>query len=314
MEWYYVLLIIILSLFFLYLIVYISLGLYVYNKMMVCKKAFKFEDIKEDSHWYCFKEELIKRQTEYFEYEKNASKHTIVNKRNIKLSSYLIKQDTNKTPRLVLFFHGYKATHAIDVCYCDMWMLKKGYDCMLVDQEGLGESEGKRMGFGIIDSENALEWIDYVNELYNHNVNIILCGVSMGASTVLYNACKEMENVKCIIADCGFTSMYDEMLYLLNGNRIFTSMIRGFLKIFWKRDIKLSTITSLNHSLYPVLFIHGKLDRFVPCNHTIKNYEACTSYKDILLVDMALHAESGLVESEKYKEKIDIFIQNVLKQ
>ena len=311
MEWYYVLLIIIGGLFLIYLIIFFILGLYVYNKAMICRDSIKFENINENSHWYCFKEELLRRQKEYLEYEKNATKHEIINKRHLKQVSYLIRQEKSEKPTLVLFFHGYKASHNIDICYCNMWMLKKGFDCMLPDQESLGESEGKRMGFGILDSQNALEWIDYVNELYNHNVNIILCGVSMGASTVLLNADKKMENVKAIIADCGFTSMYDEIKYLLKGSRILTSMVRLFLKIFWKQDIKQSTIDSLRNALYPVLFIHGKLDRFVPTVFSKQNYDACTSYKDILLVDMALHAESGLIDSDAYNQKIGEFLTHV---
>ena len=84
MEWYYVLLIIIGGLFWIYLIIFFILGLYVYNKVMVCKKSIKFEDINENSHWYCFKEELFKRQKEYLEYEKTATRHEIINKRNLK--------------------------------------------------------------------------------------------------------------------------------------------------------------------------------------------------------------------------------------
>lgn len=305
-----ILLIIICSLVVLLILLWLILGLYIYNVVMVCKKSNTIEDINENSHWYPFKEELIKRRSVYDEYENTATKHTIINKRGLKLTSYLVKQDQSEIPTLVIFAHGYRSARNMDALYADNWMLKKGYDTLLIDQEGTGESEGKRMGFGIYDSENLDEWIKYVNELYGSKVNIILCGVSMGANTVLLESDKELENVKCIIADCGYTSAYDEYLYLLSNNKLFMCLIRIFLKMFWKRDIKTSSIDALKKAKYPVLFIHGSLDRFVPTKFTYQNNEACRSEKDILIVNGALHAESGLVDPESYNLKIEEFLKN----
>ncbi len=312
MEIYQIVLIILAIILLIFIIFWLICGLYVYNHLMICKKKPNLDEIKEDSHWYIFKEELYKRQKEYQEYEKSQVELTFNNVRGINLKGYLIKQDKSEKPKLCIFVHGYSSCHEIEILHVNSWMLKKGYDTLLIDQEGLGNSEGKRVGLGIIDAENLLGWIDYMNNIYNHNVDIILAGVSMGANTVLLDADKDLENVKCIIADCGYTSCYDEYMYLLKGNKLIVNSFRSFLKMFWHRDIKTSTLNTLKYSKYPVLFIHGSLDRFVPTMFSKMNYEACTSKKDLLIIDCALHAEASLVDSKKYEDKIDSFLKEVL--
>ena len=311
MELYLIILIILASILLLFIIFWLACGLYAYNILMICKKRPNIDEIEEDSHWFVFKEELLKRRKEYQEYEKNQEELTLKNKRGINLKGYLIKQDKSERPKLCIFVHGYKSCHEVEILHVNSWMLKKGYDTLLIDQEGLGNSEGKRMGLGILDSENLLEWIDYMNNIYNHNVDIILAGVSMGANTVLLDANLELENVKCIIADCGYTSCYDEFMYLLKGNKLIVNCFRTFLKLIWHRDIKTSTLKTVANSKYPILFIHGNLDRFVPTFFSKMNYDACTSKKDLLLIDCALHAESNLVDTEKYEKKIDSFLKEI---
>jgi len=58
------------------------------------------------------------------------------------------------------------------------------------------------------------------------------------------------------------------------------------------------------------LMIHGSADDFVPCSMSHEGYEACTSSKELFLVEGAGHGVSFLFASESYTEKILFFLKN----
>jgi fermentation-respiration switch protein FrsA (DUF1100 family) len=58
--------------------------------------------------------------------------------------------------------------------------------------------------------------------------------------------------------------------------------------------------------------IHGKEDDFVPCSMTVEGYSACTSDKQMMLVDGADHGVSFLFDSDGYTNAlIDFFQKNL---
>ena len=72
-----------------------------------------------------------------------------------------------------------------------------------------GESEGEYIGMGWLDKDDLKCWIDLIIK-QNNNSNIILHGSSMGAATVLMASGDELSsNVKAIIEDSGYTSVWD---------------------------------------------------------------------------------------------------------
>lgn len=93
-----------------------------------------------------------------------------------------------------------------------------------------GESEGKYIGFGVLESRDCCLWAQYIAKRFGTDQKIILAGLSMGASTVLMatahhekklipisistektmEVCMELpENVTGIVADSAFSSPYD---------------------------------------------------------------------------------------------------------
>ena len=60
----------------------------------------------------------------------------------------------------------------------------------------------------------------------------------------------------------------------------------------------------MKHCSVPVLFIHGRADTFVPCEMTLRNYEACTAEKKLLLVDGAKHCMSFIKDREGYTQAV----------
>lgn len=121
-------------------------------------------------------------------------------------------------------------------------------------------------------------------------------------------------NIKCAIADCGYVSAYDEVLYCINhffhlNGKLFISMIDIWCKLFAKFSLKQeNTINSLNNVKIPILFIHGLDDNFVPADNSKNNYQNYRGTKEIVLFENASHGISYLVEPKRYINCIENII------
>lgn len=234
----------------------------------------------------------------------------------LKLHGYWVPA---KNPRgTVLLAHGYRSTALLDLGFAFEFYYSRGFNLLIPQQRCHGESQGKFITFGVKESKDMLSWIRYHNDVFGEKP-MLLNGISMGASSLLYLADEKLpDNVKGIVADCGFTSpkdiiseVYKRIIHLpviptLWAVEFFTRVLAGFS--LEEKD----TRKSLAKSMLPVLLIHGKNDGFVPCQMSVDAYNACEGVKELLIIDNADHGLSFLVDTTKYVCTVDRFINNIL--
>lgn len=86
---------------------------------------------------------------------------------------------------------------------------EQGYNVLMPDARAQGQSDGHRIGFGWPDRVDYLGWINLVISQLGDQTEIVLMGFSMGAATVLATAGETLpSNVKAVVADSGFASIY----------------------------------------------------------------------------------------------------------
>ncbi len=228
---------------------------------------------------------------------------------NLKLHGLFIKNKEIK--KIFIVVHGYRSCSDKNLFASFPKYYDKGYNILLIDQRATGKSEGKYITMGIKESDDIICWLKYLNEEYK-NCEIILSGISMGASTILMasNKIERNMNVKHIIADCGFISPYQEIKYFfkhfchINGS-ISLFMINNWCRLFGKFNLKEdNTLSAISKCRIPILFIHGSNDEIVPPINTKMNYEHYKGKKELLIVNNAKHALSYFVDSKKYLEEI----------
>jgi len=218
----------------------------------------------------------------------------------------------------ILFAHGYRSSKLVDFSLAFNLYYELGMNILVPDQRAHGESQGRLITFGVKESRDMQSWIDYHNEKFGA-FPMVLSGLSMGASTMLYLADKDLPaNVRGIIADCGFTSpreilksVYRNMIHLpaeptLLAAELFARLFGGFG--LSQED----TRKSLKNSKLPVLMVHGAADDFVPCEMSKQGFEACTGPKELLLVEGAGHGVSFLADRARYTEMVNQFLDNNL--
>lgn len=220
----------------------------------------------------------------------------------------------NKANTTMILFHGWISSGLNDFCCIIPYYAEKGYNILLVSQRGQGKSEGKYICMGTQEKYDCVSWCEYINKRFGDEHNIFIEGISMGASTVLYaSGLKLPNNVRGIIADCGFTSPIDIAKSVAYSKRIFPYpmiwLVALWFRLFCGRSMYAdSSVKAMQKNKLPILFIHGADDNFVPCRMTKEAYAACTAEKELLIVPGAGHGTSYLISPKECEELLDSFI------
>lgn len=237
------------------------------------------------------------------------------NKREQTLKGYLLPAET-ETKRFVVFAHGYRSSHRGNPAPFAPYYHEKGFNFFSMDHVASGSSEGAYIGFDYYESEDTLEWIDYLINRFGEDIEILLHGVSMGGATVCKMADKVPPQVKAIVSDCAFTSAEDEFKTVA-GEYGFGKVAPALYKTYNVMNKKFSGFDlgetdvreSVSHSRVPMLFVHGGADGFVPTKFVYELYDICNTEKDLLIVEGAGHASAISENGELYKTKLNEIIK-----
>ncbi|MCH5180272.1 MAG: alpha/beta fold hydrolase [Erysipelotrichales bacterium] len=231
------------------------------------------------------------------------------------LCGYYIKSK-NKSDILILLLHGYRSSGLSDLSLFYNIYKDSDFDVFAVDHRSHGKSEGTHIGFGTLDHRDVKEWLKYLKEKFP-NKKIIIHGVSMGANTSLLLSDYQFDEVKGIIADCGYTSVYEQFKHIIKTmiklpSGLLLKSSNYFSKKFCGYQLKEEdTKEHLKHSIRPILFIHGEKDTFVPTRFSKENYDSCVSDKELLIIENASHAQCALVDEDKYRTTVLNFVRKI---
>lgn len=222
--------------------------------------------------------------------------------------------------KVVICFHGYTGEGLGNYMAMTDYFLKHGYAVLLPDARAHGQSEGEYIGFGCLDRQDALGWINWTIQECGEDVKIMLHGTSMGGATVLMTSGLDLpENVKGIVSDCGFTSPKEVFTHVLHNMYHLPSFpaIQGAdlinRKLAGYGMDECNAKYEVQKAGVPILFIHGDADTFVPCSMCREIYDNCSSPKRILIVKGAAHAESYYKDMETYEKALDEFAGEIFK-
>lgn len=259
-----------------------------------------YEQLEEGKQWFL---------------AQNKERITITSYDELRLVAYFLPAE-KESKKVMILMHGYRSDG-----YCDFSGIKRfchenGYHILVPHQRSHGDSEGKYICYGVKERYDVLQWSQYIADRFGADCSIYLYGISMGAASVMMASNLSLPGqVKGIIADCGFTSPWDIFTHVLRTQYHLPRFPFLYAADFicWSRAgfrmKDCSTVQCLEETEVPVLFIHGSCDHFVPVRMTYANYEACSSKKEILIVDGAAHASGNLVDPEAYRKKLIGFME-----
>ncbi|NLA76916.1 MAG: alpha/beta hydrolase [Clostridiales bacterium] len=251
------------------------------------------------------------------DYEKNAQVRTLTSYDGLKLNAYY-REATAASHKYAVICHGY-TSRAIDMGVFGDKFRERGFNVLMPDARGHGNSEGDYIGMGWHERRDITDWINTLVE-QDPAAQIILMGVSMGGATVMMTSGEELpDNVKLVIDDCGYSSVWDEFAFQMGAmfhlpTFPLLNMADAVCRIRAGYNFKeASAVEQVKKCKIPTLFIHGEEDTFVPYEMVHKVYEAATCEKYLFTVHGAGHGMSAAVDPTGYWNAIDTAIAKNVK-
>ena len=304
-------------------LVALALGFYAANvmfEMMLTRTALRKKKENKSQRQRTPEEEAVYQDWHTRREALLAAPHDIwhlTSKDGLKLHARCIPAE-KPTDRWALCVHGYTATGPNEYAWFFDFYRRLGFNLLLPDNRAHGESEGEYVGMGVLDSRDIRLWMDELVRRTDGNCRIVLHGVSMGAATVTtINGRETPSQVRGVLADCGFTSVWDEFAHemramfhlpafpLLHLAGVVCKLRAGYgLHEF-------SPLDAVKQAKKPMLFVHGAQDDFVPTRMGKALYEACVAEKSLLLVEGAAHAVSYRTNPQAYEQAAMNFFESI---
>ncbi len=245
--------------------------------------------------------------------------YILTNRDGFELHGYLVRSAA-ESGNFVFCSHSYRSRMAGFEFgeTADIW-LSRGYNVFLVDHRAHGKSGGCLISFGQHESDDCIEWINFMREEFGEDIRIALLGQSMGATTVLMMSGKENlpDNVRCVISDSGYTDFYTELWGLLP----LPKWLRG--PVLWPMDRYLGIVNGINmkksdaldavkQARVPILFLHGEKDKFVSLRMNEELFDACSGEKERVVFPDATHIKCHAYYPEQYEQAVTGFAEKYL--
>ena len=247
--------------------------------------------------------------------------YTIKNAHGHKLYGTLYK--TKKpTDRYVFFSHGFNMTGLTDSCRYIREYNKLGLNVFVVDHRHEGRSEGDVVTFGDQESKDCVLWLQFLEKVKGPKIKVMLHGVSMGSSTALLTAAHPdlPKSVKCLIADCGYTSAKDEFYHVLRAfhlpKTVAALLVTALANYYHLRSgYNLEDAAPIEHNKdikIPTMIMHGDDDIFVPVTMGYENYESLTCPRELHIFPNTSHSASQFNYNNEYFTYIKQYINKYL--
>lgn len=257
-----------------------------------------------------------KKASEFFETHDVKEEYITASQDDVSLYARSIENEASNV--WVVLAHVYAWDGTFMESYAEKFY-DMGYSTLIPDFRGHGRSGGNYRAMGWDDRLDLIDWIEYINENYPDS-EIVLYGVSMGASAVMMASGEELpENVRAVIEDCGYSSIYEEFklqvksMYNLPSFPILNlagavTRLRAGYNFMNEGD----AVAQVAKSVTPTLFIHGDADTFVPISMMETLYDAASCEREKLVIKGAAHAQSAAIDPELYWDTVEKFLNRHL--
>ena len=216
--------------------------------------------------------------------------------------------------RTVIVIHGWRDCAIKFLWLARIYEHELGYNVVMPELHACGESEGDAIQMGWKDRLDVLHWLKTFQ-----TDTMVVHGVSMGAATTMMLSGETMpDGIQDMrfVEDCGYTSVWDEFAGQLKEQfglpafpLMYTTSWLCQLRYGWRFD-EASAIEQVRKCRYPMLFIHGDSDRFVPTSMVYRLYEAKPDPKELWIASETAHARSYLNHREEYIQRVGVFISH----
>ena len=223
--------------------------------------------------------------------------------------------------RVVLIVHGRNSNragdngqHVPDAAA----LVARGYNALLFDLRGHGESGGVRYTLGTAEQRDVLGAVAYLEDRGFAPERMGFWSHSMGAATVLLAAAVSSD-VRTIVADSSFARLEDlldrELPRASGLPGFFNPPILFFARTVFGADARVLNPVEVVAGLPPdsLFIIHGEADGLIPVDHARRIAAAAgPAVYDLWTVPNARHDRVSEVSPAQYEERVLAFFDEKL--
>lgn len=218
---------------------------------------------------------------------------------------------TNDT---IIICHGVTENKMNSIKYARMFN-KMGFNTVVYDHRRHGETGGKTTSYGYYEKLDLQHIVAYVREQIGSHAKLGIHGESMGAATTLLYAGDVADEADFYIADSAFSD-FRQLLYLIMKNAIavelkaavyVTDLLLRLRDGYTSKHV--SPIAATANIARPVLFIHNKLDTFIPASMSEDLFAAKNGDKMLHLFEVGDHTQAYNETPSDYENVVSSFLQ-----
>lgn len=192
-----------------------------------------------------------------------------------------------------------------------------GYSVLAFDFQASGESQGKQITFGYLESRDAEASIIYLREK-NPDEKIGVVGISMGGAAFLLQ--KNPQKVDALILEMVYPEMRKAVdnrlnMWLFQGADVLTPLL------LWQFPLRLGIssdemrpITKIAEIKTPKLFIVAEKDKHTTLDESRQLFAAAIDTKELWIVPNAEHGDLHKFAPQDYENRVLSFFKQTLRQ
>lgn len=223
------------------------------------------------------------------------------------------------TGKFVVISHGFLGNHLRSARFARIY-LNLNYNVVLYDLRSHGKNEKDYITLGLRESRDLNCVINELHSRFGRGILVGLHGESMGAATSLLSLpFWEQGTLAFCVSDCAFSDLASLFEYMLRKRihlpLFFLPLTDRLCRIFYHYSFfEVCPVDAVVRTKIPLLFIHGSDDTLIPPHMCLELFESASGYKEMELVNNAIHASSIEADPERYERVVRRFLANATRQ
>ncbi len=238
---------------------------------------------------------------------------------DIVLRGWLIENERDELT--VMLIHGLNRNRTGDnALELARRLFDRGFNVLLFDIRGHGESDGERLSAGYFEKWDILGAYDFLVQRSASPGKVGLVGWSLGGATALLAAAEEPA-IKAVVADSSFADVHDLIAQETARATVFPQWIvpvfipgmKVVSRVLYGIDVGAVVPEKAAGTLsYPILVIHGGEDSRVPPEQSVRIHASASAGSELWLVHGSEHADAVIDAPDEYVERVDAYLSSRL--
>ena len=192
-----------------------------------------------------------------------------------------------------------------------------GYNVLLIDDRGHGESDGDRNNVGLREFRDVQRWIRFLHDEQG-NRKVLLHGVCIGAATAMYAVTEPgaPDCVEGLVVDGMYTTFRETFKthMILMKRPVFPVLDEVMALIFLhagRHPGLHGPVYSIRKLKLPILMLCGREDKFSLPERSQQPFDMCPSRKRIEWFEKGAHSHLRINAPEQYDAAIADFVRTL---